>query len=127
MDKRIIIILVVAVVLVIVGVIAFLVSTTPMPKGEQEPIAVTVVSIEEVKVILPAFVGADTAEEFPLVEMETKEGETIIGIIDIISIEEGDKIFIVENRKYGQKVYPDYEWYRFAGYQQGNEVEAQET
>ena len=94
---------------------------------EQIPIAVTVVGVDKVLIISTGLFSADSTASFPLVEMRISDEETIIGIIDITSLEEGDEILIIEDWKHGrQNTFRGYDWYRFAGYQEDG-IETQET
>ena len=92
-------------------------------EGEQIPTAVTIVGVDKVNIISTGLFSADSVASFPFVEMKTFNGGTIIGIIDVVSLEEGDKIFIIEDWKCGRSnVLRGYSWYKFAGYQQEDEI-----
>ena len=121
MSKMTYAVIVLAIIITVI-VAVFLLVLVPTTEEELVPVPVTIISIQEVKVVFPGGFSADNVAEFPLVEMETSEG-TIIGIIDVTSLEEGDEIFIIEDWKRGRSnVLHGYSWYKFAGYQQEDEI-----
>ena len=81
-------------------------------------IHITVLSVEGVNVEYYGGVlsGGVTIADIPYITMETEEGETITGIIDITTLEIGDKIVIRKNPQYfyGHK---GYSWYKFVSFQ----------
>ena len=109
------------IVIAAIALILFLSFLLPEIIEERPSVAVTIVDIEKVQVVIPSLFGV-TTHEFLLAEMETNKGEFITGIVDVISLKEGDKIFVMEKRRYLKKVYHGYEWYKFSGRQQEDEM-----
>ena len=84
-----------------------------MTEDQIEPVAVTINSVERVELRFSGgLFSASRVESMPYIIAETESGETIIGIIDISTLAEGDKIVIIEDDEL-----KGYKWYRFVDYQ----------
>ena len=109
-------IVVVAFVVIVAGFFAFHEQMLEAQE-KKRPVAVTIISIEEVQIIIPSFVGSDEVGTFPYIVAETSDGEKIVGVIDVITFEEGEEIIIQEHKYYESPSYLGYRWYRFVDYQ----------
>lgn len=84
---------------------------------EKEPMTVTIMSIERAEIMFGGGFAADRMESMSYIIAETENGETIRGIIDISTLDKGDKIIIIENTPGQSQEFKGYKWYRFVSYQ----------
>ena len=84
---------------------------------KEEPMAVTIMSVERAEIMFGGGFAADRMESMSYIIAETENGETIRGIIDISTLDKGDKIIIIENTPGQSQEFKGYKWYRFVSYQ----------
>ena len=109
--------LIIAMVVIMVVAIAVGLSFSPVfhRPVEKEPMAVTITGIERIEVRFGGgFFAADRVESMSYIIAETESGEAVMGIIDISTLDKGNKVVIIENTPYNQH---EYKWYRFVDYQ----------
>ena len=116
MNNKIVVIIAIVVIVIIAGASMSFHRMTEAEK--EEPMAVTIMSIEGLEIRFSGgFFTADRVESMPYIIAETENGETIMGIIDISTFVEGDRIRIIENTPGQSQEFKGYKWYKFVGYQ----------
>ncbi|MCK4592649.1 hypothetical protein KAT63_04400 [Candidatus Parcubacteria bacterium] len=114
------VIVMVAVTIILSGIFAVIFITA---EEKKEIYSVTIVNVERIEIkVSDGFLGTDMVS-LPYITAETKEGETVMGIINISTLNEGDKILIMEDAPKNYHLSDRYKWYKFIGYQQPTDIE----